>query len=124
MKYIFVKNPYSYIAITCALVLIIAIFSIESSYYRFLRVLVFTGALVIGSQFTKDPFKLLSFVLIAYLFNPIFPIYLYQKLIWMPLDVITALLFLVNTFKTKSTKPFIPYARKKTTKSYGRDRKF
>ncbi|WP_371743297.1 DUF6804 family protein [Pseudozobellia sp. WGM2] len=124
MKYVFKKDINSYISILCAIVLLIATFSIGSSYYRFLRILVFLGAIVIGSQLYKDPFKILCFALIGYLFNPIFPVYLYQKVIWIPIDILTALLFIIQSFTIKNNKRFIPYTRKKTTKSYGRDRKF
>jgi len=124
MKYTFKKDFYSYLALACALILILALFPLGSFYYKFLRIFVCLSALIISSQFIKTPFSLLVFVLIAYLFNPIFPVYLFQKFTWAPIDIICALLFLTHLFKIKKKKPFIPYARKKTTKSYGRDRKF
>ncbi|WP_074673617.1 DUF6804 family protein [Maribacter dokdonensis] len=124
MNYTFKKDFYSYLSITCAIVLLIAIFPFDSFYYKFLRVFVFLGALVMAYHSYKTPFRLLTFVLIAYLFNPIFPIYLFQKLIWVPVDIISGLLFLMATVQIKKKKPFIPYSRKKSAKSYGRDRKF
>jgi len=42
------------------------------------------------------------FVLVLILFNPLFPIYLYRKSIWIPLDIITGLLFLIIAFYKKS----------------------
>ncbi|WP_432422792.1 DUF6804 family protein [Zobellia alginiliquefaciens] len=124
MKYNFKRDFYSYLALASAFILTLAIFPLDSFYYKFLRVFVCISAFIISSQFTKNPSTLLSFILIAYLFNPIFPIYLFQKFIWIPIDIICALVFLASAFKIKNTKPFIPYARKKAAKSYGRDRKF
>ncbi|WP_394332528.1 DUF6804 family protein [Maribacter thermophilus] len=111
-------------AISCSLALIIAIFPLESIFYDLLRFLVFIGALLTAIKSLKKPFVLLSFILIAYLFNPIFPVYLYRKSIWFPIDVISALLFIANVFQVKKTRPYIPYNRKKPIKSYGRDKKF
>ncbi|MAU15621.1 MAG: hypothetical protein CMH46_08795 [Muricauda sp.] len=124
MEYAFQKDFYGYMAVSCALALIIAIFPFEGWFYDYLRLLVFIGAVLTATKSLKKPFVLLSFVLIAYLFNPIFPVHLYQKSIWFPVDVICALMFMANTFRTKKTEPFIPYKRKKTIKSYGRDRKY
>ncbi len=124
MKYVLKKDFYSNLGIGCAILLLIAVLPLDSFFYKLLRIVVFLGAILIGSQSVKNPFVLLSFALIAYLFNPIAPVYLFQKLIWIPVDVICALLFLANTFQIKKSKPFIPYTRKKIAKSYGRDRKF
>ena len=65
------------------------------------------------------------FVLVLILFNPLFPIYLYQKSIWIPLDIITGLLFLIIAFYKKS-KP-VKQNEKVTEilpiqKTYSRDR--
>ena len=126
MNYTFKKDFYSYLSIACAIVLLIATFPFDSFYYKFLRVFVFIGALVMIYRSYKTPFQFLSFALIAYLFNPIIPIYLFQKLIWIPVDIICGLIFLSCTMdiKKKKKKPFIPYTTKKSPKSYGRDRKF
>tara|TARA_R110000764_G_scaffold213881_4_gene300300 strand:+ start:732 stop:1109 length:378 start_codon:yes stop_codon:yes gene_type:complete len=125
MNYIFKKDFFSYLSIACALILIIAIFPFDIFYYKFLRVFIFIGALLMMFNSYKTPFKLLSFALIAYLFNPIIPVYLFQKLIWIPVDIICGLLFLICTVHIKKKKkPFIPYTKQKSPKSYGRDRKF
>tara|TARA_R110000744_G_scaffold12647_4_gene37495 strand:- start:5893 stop:6267 length:375 start_codon:yes stop_codon:yes gene_type:complete len=124
MNYIFKKDFYSYLSVACAILLLMAIFPFDSFYYKFLRVFIFIGALVLIFQSYKAPFRLLSFTLVAYLFNPIIPVYLFQKLIWLPVDIICGLLFLSSIIQLKKSKPFIPYTKKKSTKSYGRDRKF
>ena len=124
MNYFFKKDFYSYLSVACAILLLMAIFPFDSFYYKFLRVFIFIGALVLIFQSYKAPFRLLSFTLVAYLFNPIIPVYLFQKLIWLPVDIICGLLFLSSIIQLKKSKPFIPYTKKKSTKSYGRDRKF
>lgn len=66
-------------------------------YYTFLRIALTLGALtVLYSEVQKDVNLLgISFIAIAILFNPIFPVYLYQKSLWIAIDIVTAILFLV-----------------------------
>lgn len=123
MKYIFKNDFYSYVAVVCSFFLLAAIFVLPGVFYKFLRIFIFLGAIIIGLKEHKSLFVLFSFALIAYLFNPIVPIYLFQKSIWMSVDIICAVLFALNAFNIKKTKPYIPYASKKT-KSYGRDKKY
>lgn len=125
MKYVFKNDFYSFIAITCSLLLLVGIFVLPVGFYKFLRIFIFLGAIIIGSKAHKTPFILFSFALIAYLFNPIVPIYLFQKSIWIPVDIICALLFAMSAVNIKKTKPYIPYAKaNKKPKSYGRDKKY
>lgn len=125
MKYIFKNNFDSYIAIVCSLLLLIAIFVLPNVFYTFLRIFIFLGAIIIGSKAYKTPFILFSFALIAYLFNPIIPVYLFQKSIWLPVDIICALLFALTSFDIKKYKPYIPYSHaKKKPQAYGRDKKY
>jgi len=86
--------------IVCAILLFIAVFKLPIGYYTFLRIAITLGALVIvlseyKSQFT---FWVLIFGIIAILFNPIIPIYLYKKSLWFPIDIIVGILFLVKAF--------------------------
>jgi hypothetical protein len=91
------------ISIICAALLVIACFQLPIQYYTFLRIVVTTGAiLVLLSQMKKDVnFLGITFIMIILLFNPILPIYLYSKNIWMPIDITTAGLFLISGFKNK-----------------------
>ena len=103
------KNIITYdfrmISIICALCLFIAVFYWPIEYYRFLRVIVFIGAMAVIIKNNKN--RLLwsiLFVGVAILFNPIIPIYLYRRSIWMPLDIIVGILFLLELFLTKKKK--------------------
>ncbi|MFT6841910.1 MAG: hypothetical protein ACJASR_000673 [Psychroserpens sp.] len=126
MKYIYKNDFYSHIAIVCSLVLLIALFPLPTVFYTFLRIFIFIGAIIVGIKVRKTTFILLSFALIAYLFNPIVPIYLFQKSIWFPVDILSALLFAMHAFYTRTAKTYIPYSNKKSKKpkAYGRDKKY
>lgn len=126
MKYIFKNDFYSYVSIACSLLLLIAVFPLPDIYYKFLRVFIFLGAIIISSKAHKTKFILFSFALIAYLFNPIVPIYLFQKSIWLPVDILSALLFAMHAFYSRTSKTYIPYSNNKNKKprSYGRDKKY
>lgn len=90
-----------------AAILIIGVFNLPIGYYTLLRIIVTICALIIVyDEFQMNEFSLwmISFALIAIVFNPIFPIYLHQKSIWMPIDLITAILFIVYTFSNANAK--------------------
>lgn len=124
MKYTFKKDFYSYLALASASLLLISVFVLPFVFYKFLRIFIFFSGIIIGFKAHKTPFILFAFALIAYLFNPIVPIYLFQKSIWIPVDIICALLFALTAFNTKKTKTYVPYSNsKKKPKSYGRDKK-
>lgn len=62
------------------------------SFYTLLKIIV-TGAAIyyayyLYSALNQKDFWFWSFIVIAILFNPIIPIYLYDKSIWMVIDVI------------------------------------
>ena len=73
-------------------------------YFTFLRIAVTVGAILCVLKEIKFGINIwvILFGCITILFNPIIPIYLYQKSIWAPLDVITAIVFLVYSFKNKN----------------------
>ena len=85
------------IYLLCAILALIACFNMPMGYYTFLRIALTLGALmVLYSEVQKDVNLLgISFIAIAILFNPIFPVYLYQKSLWIAIDIVTAILFLV-----------------------------
>jgi hypothetical protein len=84
------------------------------------------GALLIIYIWSKQKNFLLAivFILVLILFNPLFPIYLHRKSIWIPLDVITGILFLLIGFYNKKE----PQKEEKAVevlpvqKTYSRDR--
>lgn len=84
----------------CALCCFIGIFKLPIEYYTFLRILVSAGALLVlyHTVTSRQPYFSIVFLAILILFNPVFPIYLYRKGIWIPIDTITGLLFLLINF--------------------------
>jgi hypothetical protein len=89
------------ICIICAAVAIIGCFEMPIGYYTFLRIILTIGAvLIILKEIQKDVNLLgIAFIIVAVLFNPIVPIYLYQKSFWMPIDLVTGVLFLFYGFR-------------------------
>lgn len=87
----------------CALCCFIGIFKLPIEYYTFLRILVSAGALLVlyHTITSRQPYFSIVFLAILILFNPVFPIYLYQKGIWIPIDTITGILFLLINFIEK-----------------------
>lgn len=87
----------------CAICCFVAIFRLPIEYYTILRILISMGALLVlynAVRFKQYYFSLI-FLFILILFNPVFPIYLYRKSIWIPLDIITGILFLLIAFAEK-----------------------
>lgn len=100
-------NPLKVFLTFCALCCFIAIFRLPIEYYTFLRILVSIGALLVlyNTLSSKQHYFSIIFLIILILFNPVFPIYLYRKGIWMPLDIITGILFLlINFIENKEQK--------------------
>ncbi|WP_343522608.1 DUF6804 family protein [Pedobacter sp.] len=110
----------------CAIACFIAILRLPIAYYTFLRAIVSLGAIVLIYTFFKQKNYLLTvvFMVVLLLFNPILPVYLHRKSIWIPLDVITGLLFLIISYYEKKE----PVKEEKATevmavsKTYTRDR--
>lgn len=102
----------------------IAIFIMPSDFYVLLRYAVFLGAVLVVINTIKLQLKwAFVFLIVGLVFNPIYPIYLYNKSPWILIDIITALLFLfeVLTFNdAKSEKKELP--KKINQKSRSRDR--
>lgn len=89
------------ICMICAAVAIVGCFEMPIGYYTFLRIIVTIGAvLILLKEIQKDVNPLgISFIIVAVLFNPIIPIYLYQKSFWMLIDIVTGILFLFYGFR-------------------------
>lgn len=87
----------------CAICCFAGIFRLPIEYYTFLRVLVSVGALVVIYNFLvyKQYNWSTIFIIILIIFNPVFPIYLYRKSLWIPIDTITGILFLLIAFAEK-----------------------
>ncbi|TCD29614.1 hypothetical protein EZ456_00940 [Pedobacter psychrodurus] len=89
--------------VICALCCFAAICKMPIEYYTFLRTIVSLGALLLIYVWTKQKNYALTvvFILVLILFNPLLPIYLHRKSIWIPIDIITGLLFLLIAFYNK-----------------------
>lgn len=90
----------------CALCCFIGIFRLPIEYYTFLRILISIGALLVlyNTLSFKQHYFSIIFLIILILFNPVFPIYLYRKSIWIPIDTITGVLFLLINFIERKEK--------------------
>jgi hypothetical protein len=86
-----------------AALLFLAILKMPAAYYDFLRVVVTVGAIVAIVVELKEGFSswVLAFAILAVLFNPIEPIYLYKKSVWAPLDFLGGLTFLLRGLAKK-----------------------
>lgn len=95
-----------WLAITPGLMLLFAIPNGQPyDYFILLRWVVFVCAGILVWKFAEvnKNGPALTFGAIAFLFNPIFPIYL-SKSSWVPIDLICAIIFFFSaSFKTKKT---------------------
>lgn len=95
-----------YLLSLCAILLLLCIGDLPIGYYTLVRIVVTIGAVcVIVNESNKDlNFWQVSFGLIAIIFNPVIPVYLHDKSIWLPIDIIAAVLFIIKLLILKSTK--------------------
>ena len=81
--------------------------AMPSGYYVFMRIVVCLACAVVayGSYKREDSLNssTILFGLMAILFNPIIPVYLYDREIWMPIDIIGAIVFVIKGFIFKNT---------------------
>ena len=87
-------------SIVCTVLLFAAVFKLPIGYFTFLRIVITLGALLIVFNEYKNQatFWVILFGLVAILFNPVIPIYLYKKSLWFPIDIVVGVLFLVKAF--------------------------
>jgi hypothetical protein len=87
----------------CAGLLFIGLFDLPIGYYTLLRIVVTIGSVaVVVSEFENGfNFWVITFGLIAILFNPLIPIYLNDKSAWMPIDIIGGIIFVIKSFTHK-----------------------
>lgn len=112
-----------YSSLLCACLLVIAIFYLPIPYYTFLRIVVTLGAtlVIIKSSTKKEYLWIAVFVIVGILFNPFFPIYLYQKMKWIWVDLLVAVLFLIDFYPYKSKEKKV-VQNKQTIRKYNRDK--
>lgn len=89
------------ILLIVVIALLLALAPLPIGYYTFLRILVTISSIFIIAKEVKIGFTIwcILFGITALIFNPIIPIYLYQKSPWMPIDIVAAMLFLSYSFK-------------------------
>ncbi|WP_145597828.1 DUF6804 family protein [Candidatus Pelagibacter sp. FZCC0015] len=79
-------------------VLVIGILPLPIGYYTLSRLVVSVSALYFAYNFYKknDNKNIWIFGFIAILYNPIIPVYLYEKFIWIIVNIITIFVFYKN----------------------------
>lgn len=75
------------------------------SYYIFLRWIIFISSAIVAYNFYTSKFQAwaLIFGATAFLFNPVFPIYL-DKSTWVIFDFVAATLFFLAAYSNKASK--------------------
>jgi hypothetical protein len=88
----------------CAALLGLATADLPIGYFTLLRIVVSigAGAVIIKESRHRLNFWNMAFGLIAILFNPIFPVYLGNKAVWVPIDLICGVLFLIKAFLSEN----------------------
>lgn len=89
------------LALICAAALLLALFKLPIGYYTFLRLLVTTGAVVhVVHHHRRDGLgiRVVLFGILALLFNPLWPVYLQDRNVWAPIDILGGVLFLYAAF--------------------------
>lgn len=87
----------------CTALLLLAFIDLPIGYYTFLRIVVTIGAIsVLLKEYQNGiNFWVIAFGFTAILFNPFIPVYLGNKSVWIPIDLITAILFGIKSFNIK-----------------------
>lgn len=121
------KIVYKTFFIFCALCCFAAILPLPIFYYTFLRVIVFIAAAITVYLFGRQKeFKWLAvFAAVLILFNPIIPVHFYLKSIWIPIDLVTGILFLLILFIGKKAQEIPQESPPETSsqhKTFSRDR--
>lgn len=111
----------------CALSCFIAVFPLPLLYYTFVRIIVFLASGIVIYHFgrQKELKWAIVFGVILILFNPIIPIHFYLKSIWIPIDIVTGVLFLLLIFiriKQKDLPQEIAPEISSQPKTFSRDR--
>lgn len=92
-----------YVLSFCTILLFLGIGDLPIGYYTLVRIVVTIGAIcVIVNEPNKDlNFWRVSFGLIAIIFNPFIPVYLYDKSIWLAIDFFAIGLFVIKLLMLK-----------------------
>lgn len=89
----------------CGALLLLALTPLPIGYFTVLRIVVTVGAVwTIVQEFNSRGFDfwIISFGLIAAIFNPLIPVYLGDKEVWMPIDIVAATIFFLKGFALRT----------------------
>ena len=91
------------VPIIAAVLLFIALLNLPIGYYRFMRIgVTIASILLIRHEIEKGiNIWVVLFGVITIIFNPFLPIYLGSKSTWIPIDIITGVIFLAYFFSNK-----------------------
>ena len=94
------------IFLICAGLLLLALASLPIGYYTFLRIIItiVAGSIVVTEFKNGINFWVITFGFIAIIFNPLIPVYLGNQNKWLPIEIITAILFIIKSFKNKNSE--------------------
>jgi hypothetical protein len=89
-----------YLLLICAAVLFFGTLHMPIEFYSLLRIVVFIGSIAVIMNELGKGFSIwiLVFGFLALLFNPFLPVYLKSKSIWILIDLLAGLLFLVKVY--------------------------
>ncbi len=121
MKTSFFTNIVRGTSVICALLLFIAVLQAPQDYYWMLRIIIFFGAILVVIKNGSQKYWIFIFTVIAALFNPILPVYLYKKILWMPIDILAGMVFLIEVIINRPKKR-IQVVSEKEEKQYTRDK--
>ena len=88
----------STIALICAALMFLALLPFPIGYYTFLRIAVTVGALLVMHHYWKVcgiNIWMVLFGMLAILFNPLAPVYLGDRSLWVPFNMAGGVLFIV-----------------------------
>lgn len=110
---------FNILSIVCACHLFFAGLNLPEIFYAYLRVIVTCVALLtMVNNIGKNRIFVIAFGLVAVVFNPLFPVYLYDKAVWVLLDIITALLFLYEAYEIPEVSSTEVKTRKRKRKLF------
>ena len=82
----------------CSGLCFLAVANLPIGYYTLLRIVVTISAIAVLVKEFNNEFTtwIIVFGMITILFNPIIPIYLDSKQIWIPIDIVVGIIFLLK----------------------------
>ena len=90
------------IALVCAALMFLALARMPIGYYNLLRLVATAGAVLLILHRKEAGLDIWNVLLgaTALVFNPLIPVYLGDRALWVPLNVGAGILFLVTAFRT------------------------